>query len=65
MRGLRPVTKASPPSGSGWVPRRHLVRALKDASDKRLVLLNAPVGDGKSTLLTQWREAEEGRRSFA
>jgi len=65
MRARRPVTKAPQPSGSGWVARRHLVRALKDASVKRLVLLNAPVGYGKSTLLTQWREAEEGRRSFA
>jgi LuxR family maltose regulon positive regulatory protein len=63
MRALGQVVNA-PPSGGGWISRRRLLRALEDASDKRLVLVDAPVGYGKSTLLTQWREAEQGRRSF-
>lgn len=65
MRGLPQVTNAPPPSGSGWVARPRLVQALKNASDKPLVLIDAPVGYGKSTVLAQWREAEQGRRSFA
>ncbi|MGH8822903.1 MAG: LuxR C-terminal-related transcriptional regulator [Jiangellaceae bacterium] len=65
MRAQQQVMNARPPSGSGWISRRRLLRALKDASDKRLVLVDAPVGYGKSTLLAQWREAERGRRSFA
>ncbi|MGH9251649.1 MAG: LuxR C-terminal-related transcriptional regulator [Acidimicrobiales bacterium] len=65
MRAHQQVVKAPSPSGRGWISRRRLLRALKDASDKRLVLVDAPVGYGKSTLLAQWREAEQGRRSFA
>jgi LuxR family maltose regulon positive regulatory protein len=64
MRALPHVTKPLRPSGS-WVARHSLVRALRDVADRRLVLVDAPVGYGKSTLLAQWDEAEEGRRSFA
>jgi LuxR family transcriptional regulator, maltose regulon positive regulatory protein len=64
MCALLHVTKPLRPGG-GWVARRPLVHALKDSADKRLVLVDAPVGYGKSTLLAQWGEAEEGRRSFA
>jgi ATP/maltotriose-dependent transcriptional regulator MalT len=63
MGALPHVTKPLPPSG-GWVVRRPLVRALKDSADRRLVLVDAPVGYGKSTLLAQWAEADGGRRSF-
>jgi LuxR family transcriptional regulator, maltose regulon positive regulatory protein len=65
MPAIPQVTIATPPSGSGWVARRRLVQALENASDKRLILVDAPVGYGKSTLLTQWREAEKHRRSLA
>ncbi|HEY9378347.1 MAG TPA: hypothetical protein VIQ02_14795, partial [Jiangellaceae bacterium] len=64
MRALPHVTKPLRPGG-GWVARLPLVRALMDSADRRLVLVDAPVGYGKSTLLAQWGEAEEGRRSFA
>jgi LuxR family transcriptional regulator, maltose regulon positive regulatory protein len=45
------------------VPRPRLVRRLLGSSDTPLVLLVAPAGYGKTTLLAQW--AGEDRRPFA
>jgi LuxR family transcriptional regulator, maltose regulon positive regulatory protein len=59
--GLRPLSVTK----SGLVFRSPLVRALSDASETRLVLVDAPVGYGKSTLLSQWHAEEDGRRLFA
>jgi len=45
-----------------WVNRPRLLRELTDTASAKLVLVNAPAGYGKTTLLTQWRStAAEGR----
>ena len=38
---------------------------MSDAAGARLALIRAPPGWGKSTLLSQWRRAEQGERLFA
>jgi LuxR family maltose regulon positive regulatory protein len=43
------------------VPRQHLRERLRQGRGRRLTLLSAPAGYGKSTLLAQW--ASEDRRS--
>jgi LuxR family maltose regulon positive regulatory protein len=39
------------------VPRRDLLRALHDGGSRRLTLLAAPPGFGKTTLLAEWAES--------
>lgn len=66
MAGTIPTAVAAP-SGvkNEWVPRARLVRALGEASGAHLLLIDAPVGYGKSTLIAQWLAEEDGRRRFA
>ena len=45
------------------IPRPHLVTRLREANGYPLVLITAPAGYAKSSLLTQW--AEEDERRFA
>ena len=52
--GLRP----------GWVERPALVRSLADTTAK-LILVDAPAGFGKTTLVAQWRASPAERRPFA
>jgi LuxR family maltose regulon positive regulatory protein len=47
------------------IDRTDLVDRLVDASGKRLVMIAAPAGYGKSTLIAQWRVALRERRAFA
>jgi LuxR family transcriptional regulator, maltose regulon positive regulatory protein len=47
-----------------WVARPELVRSLADASAK-LVLVDAPAGFGKTTLVAQWRSSTAEVRQFA
>ncbi len=61
-------SRASPPPwlhalGSQLVPRPRLVARLRDAADSPLVILTAPAGYGKTTVLTEW--AAEDERPFA
>jgi LuxR family maltose regulon positive regulatory protein len=52
----------APRSRQVWVQRAQLVRYLADAA-ARLVLVDAPAGFGKTTLVAQWRSSPgEGRR---
>lgn len=60
-----PGTGTPPAVRSGLVPRPRLVRALVDTGDARLVLVDAPVGYGKSTVLALWLAEERTRRPFA
>ena len=59
------ATKLHPPDPRERIGRGGLIARLAHARDARLALIRAPAGWGKSTLLSQWRNAEHGRRSFA
>jgi len=58
-------TKLHPPDPRERIGREALVARLSDAPGARLALIRAPAGWGKSTLLSQWRRAEQGERLFA
>ncbi|QYB01142.1 protein kinase [Rhodococcus sp. USK10] len=52
-----PATKFRPPTApKALVRRARLLEALRAARRRRLVLIHAPAGYGKSTLAAQWRE---------
>jgi LuxR family transcriptional regulator, maltose regulon positive regulatory protein len=53
-----------PPARKEWVDRPGLVRYLDDA-EARLILVDAPPGFGKTTLIAQWRCSTIERRPFA
>jgi LuxR family maltose regulon positive regulatory protein len=55
----------APPLREGMISRPHLVTLLNAGADCKLTLLSAPTGFGKTTLLAQWRAAEEHNRPFA
>ena len=51
-----PATKYRPPARSGsLVARNRLTDVLRAAGRRRLILIHAPSGFGKSTLAAQWR----------
>ena len=56
-------TLQGPELPSGLVPRPELVARLRNPRDAAVVVLVAPAGYGKTTLLTQW--ASEDERPFA
>jgi len=58
-------TKLHAPDPRDRIGREALVARLSDAPGARLALIRAPAGWGKSTLLSQWRSEEQGRRGFA
>jgi LuxR family transcriptional regulator, maltose regulon positive regulatory protein len=49
----------------GFVPRRELVARLVAEGDRKLALVCAPAGWGKSTLLSEWQASPEETRPFA
>ncbi|EKT83849.1 serine/threonine protein kinase [Rhodococcus opacus M213] len=52
-----PVTKFRPPTTTRQlVPRRRLLAVLRAGRDRRLTLVHAPAGFGKSSLVAQWRD---------
>jgi ATP/maltotriose-dependent transcriptional regulator MalT len=58
-------TKLHPPSARvEWVPRRELVSHLA-SSPAKLVLVEAPAGFGKTTLVAQWWSSPSEQRPFA
>lgn len=48
-----------------WVERRALHDRLLNATDRRVVLVSAPIGYGKTILLDQWRSDPREARPFA
>ena len=53
------VTKLDPPRvRQGHVPRRELIARLREGLDRRLTLVAAPAGWGKTSLLAEWLAAE-------
>ena len=59
------ATKLHAPDPRERIGREALVGRLSDAQGARLALIRAPAGWGKSTLLSQWRSQDKGRRGFA
>jgi LuxR family maltose regulon positive regulatory protein len=57
-------TKFHAPDLRGRIGREALTARLCEAQDVKLALIRAPAGWGKSTLLAQWRAAQEGGRAF-
>jgi len=54
-----------PGSRQEWVNRPRLLRELTGTASAKLILVNAPAGFGKTTLLAQWRSAAAEDRPFA
>jgi LuxR family maltose regulon positive regulatory protein len=54
----------APVARSEWIERPELIRSLADAT-ARLVLVAAPPGFGKTTLVTQWRSSPGNDKRFA
>jgi ATP/maltotriose-dependent transcriptional regulator MalT len=63
--GVLLQTKLHPPRvRAEWVKRTELVQYLADSTAK-LILVDAPAGFGKSTLVAQWRASVGQSRKFA
>lgn len=63
MQGDLILTKLSPPvSGRGTVLRQRLTGSMREEGLRKLTLVTAPAGFGKTTLMTQWYQvvAEAG-----
>src|SRR4051794_41857760 len=59
-------TKLNPPTGARRrVARRALVDRLVSDEPRRLTLISAPAGWGKTTLLAEWAADSRERRPFA
>ena len=54
----------APPARQEWVHRQELIGRLSESAAK-LVLVGAPAGFGKTTLVAQWRSGSLGGRPFA
>src|SRR5262245_27248258 len=62
MRTTILTTKLSvPPSHRDWVLRPRLIERLDQGLTQKLTLVCAPVGFGKSTLITSWLHSLEQR----
>src|SRR5713226_2500238 len=55
----------APRSRKEWVERRELVQSLADSAAAKLILVDAPAGFGKTTLVAQWRSSVIEQRRFA
>ena len=58
-RVLEPIasTKISPPRGTRLIPRDALVARLVDVRRKRCLVIQGPLGSGKTSVLIAWRQA--------
>lgn len=53
-----------PRPSDAWVARPRLVRALDEGLSRKLILVDAPAGYGKTTLLAQWLSAQPLRSAW-
>ena len=60
---LKPKLRA-PSLRPEYLSRPRLLKLLKRGFDRKITLINAPPGYGKTTLLAQWRLAEGGNLPF-
>ncbi len=44
----------APPVRADWIPRQRLIERLDEGLNRRLTLVSAPAGYGKTTLITSW-----------
>jgi LuxR family maltose regulon positive regulatory protein len=51
-----------PPAPPHLVPRQRLLAQVNDGLSRRLTLISAPAGFGKTTLLSEWRASSTGQR---
>jgi LuxR family maltose regulon positive regulatory protein len=59
------ATKLNPPAGARTrVPREELVERLAEGTPRRLTLVSAPAGWGKTTLLAEWAADPREQRPF-
>jgi LuxR family maltose regulon positive regulatory protein len=58
-------TKLEAPAPRRLVARRSLIGCLVEGAPRRLTLVRAPAGWGKTTLLSEWHADERERRPFA
>lgn len=60
-------TKLRPPArrSESWIRRDRLLDRLAGARDRKLFLVDAPVGYGKTDLLSEWAGSEASRRAVA
>lgn len=54
----------APPARKDWIERPELISRLAGATDK-LILIAAPPGSGKTTLVAQWRLSPANHKPFA
>ena len=47
-----------PPSRPEWVPRPRLIERLNAGLHRKLTLISAPAGFGKTTLISEWVAAQ-------
>jgi LuxR family maltose regulon positive regulatory protein len=57
---LLPTKLYLPPTRAGWVKRPRLLRKLNRNSQTKLILVSAPAGYGKTTLVTAWLRQLKG-----
>jgi LuxR family maltose regulon positive regulatory protein len=64
--GVVVATKLHPPvARPGLVARDRLYATLASGGSRKLTVLEAPPGSGKTTLVAQWQESERETRPFA
>ncbi len=51
----------APPVRPDWVPRQRLIERLDEGLNRRLTLVSAPAGYGKTTLILSWLQGLEQR----